>query len=118
MTGRLGLRHRWALTLDGDAVSGVRCDDGSTMVTAGGRGMTMVVNGADVALAAGADGAHVGQRDLPVTWARRVLGDDAIIGLSTHSAEQLTGAPADADYLCAGPVHETPTKPGRGARAP
>jgi thiamine-phosphate pyrophosphorylase len=67
----------------------------------------------DVALAAGADGVHVGQNDLPPTTARRIVGPDLIIGLSTHSAEEYDTAPADADYLCAGPVHATPTKPGR-----
>jgi thiamine-phosphate pyrophosphorylase len=67
----------------------------------------------DVALAVGADGVHVGQNDLPAAWARRVLGPDAIIGLSCHSAADHEAAPAEADYLTAGPVHATPTKPGR-----
>jgi thiamine-phosphate pyrophosphorylase len=67
----------------------------------------------DVALALGADGVHVGQNDLPVAWARRVLGPDAVIGLSCHSAADHLGAPTEADYLTAGPVHATPTKPGR-----
>ena len=40
---------------------------------------------------------------------------DVLIGLSTHDAAQLAAAPPDADYLCVGPVHETPTKPGRPA---
>jgi thiamine-phosphate pyrophosphorylase len=69
----------------------------------------------DVGLAAGADGVHVGQNDLPPKLARRIVGADLIIGLSTHSAEQYDTAPPDADYLCAGPVHATPTKPGRMA---
>jgi thiamine-phosphate pyrophosphorylase len=69
----------------------------------------------DVALALDADGVHLGQDDLPVDVARRILGPDAIIGLSTHSRDQFDAAPADADYLCAGPVWETPTKPGRPA---
>jgi thiamine-phosphate pyrophosphorylase len=68
---------------------------------------------ADVALAAGADGVHVGQRDLPPAWARRVLGPDPIVGLSCHSADDHASAPAEADYLTAGPIHATPTKPGR-----
>lgn len=70
---------------------------------------------ADVALAAGADGVHLGQDDLPAEWARRIIGDDALIGLSTHSAAQFAEASPDVDYRCAGPVHETPTKPGRPA---
>src|SRR5262249_1686682 len=68
---------------------------------------------ADVALAAGADGMHVGQDDLPVAWARRILGADAIVGLSCHSVRDHAIAPVDANYLTAGPVHPTPTKPGR-----
>lgn len=67
----------------------------------------------DVALALDADGVHLGQNDIPVEVAREILGPDAIIGLSTHSRDQLDAAPADADYVCIGPVWETPTKPGR-----
>jgi thiamine-phosphate pyrophosphorylase len=67
----------------------------------------------DVALATGADGVHLGQNDLPAGAARDLLGAEAVIGLSTHSPEQFDSAPPEADYLCAGPVWETPTKPGR-----
>ena len=70
---------------------------------------------ADVAVAAGADGVHLGQGDLPAAWARRIVGDDALIGLSTHSEVEFTAAPAEVDYRCVGPVYETPTKPGRPA---
>lgn len=70
----------------------------------------------DLALACGADGVHVGQDDAPVGEARAVVGDDLLIGLSTHSPSQLSaGLATSADYLCAGPVHATPTKPGRPA---
>jgi thiamine-phosphate pyrophosphorylase len=69
----------------------------------------------DVALAADADGVHLGQDDLPPGFTRELMGDDAIIGLSTHSPQQFDGAASEADYLCAGPVWETPTKPGRPA---
>lgn len=69
----------------------------------------------DVALALDADGVHLGQGDLPATVARRILGAEALIGLSTHTVRQLSIAPAEADYLCAGPVYATPTKPGRPA---
>ena len=65
----------------------------------------------DVALALGADGVHVGQDDVPVSICRRILGTDAIIGLSCHSSADHAGAPDDADYLTAGPVFATPTKP-------
>jgi thiamine-phosphate pyrophosphorylase len=68
----------------------------------------------DLALAVGADGVHVGQDDAPVALARRILGPDAIVGLSTHSSADLDGAMAeDVSYISAGPVEETPTKPGR-----
>lgn len=79
-------------------------------------GALFVVNDRpDVALALEADGVHLGQDDLPVEVARRILGPDALIGLSTHDERQLTQSSPDADYVCAGPIHETPTKPGRKA---
>ncbi len=68
----------------------------------------------DLALACGADGVHVGQDDTPPEVARRILGPDAIIGFSTHApAEWDAAAGSTADYLSAGPVTPTPTKPGR-----
>ncbi|CAB4863430.1 unannotated protein [freshwater metagenome] len=68
----------------------------------------------DLVAASGADGAHVGQDDLPVARARELAGTEALIGRSTHSPAQVDGAHADgADYLGVGPVHATPTKPGR-----
>ena len=70
----------------------------------------------DLAAACGADGVHVGQDDMPVDRARRIVGDDAIVGLSTHSAQQAeAGARSGADYIAVGPVHATPTKVGRAA---
>ncbi len=63
-----------------------------------------------------ADGVHVGQDDLAAAEARALLGPDAIIGLSTHSAEQIAAsAEAPVDYISAGPIWETPTKQGRPA---
>jgi thiamine-phosphate pyrophosphorylase len=72
------------------------------------------------ALAAGADGVHVGQHDMPVADVRALLGRDLLIGLSTHSHEQIDAAAAAGrseppDYIGVGPVFETPTKPGRPA---
>ena len=68
----------------------------------------------DLALACEADGVHVGQDDAPVEVARQVLGEGAIIGLSTHSPAQWMAAVEEpAGYLSAGPVNATPTKPGR-----
>lgn len=70
----------------------------------------------DLALQSGADGVHVGQDDLPVNAVRRLMGPDAVIGLSTHSPEQFdAGLASEADYLSVGPVWETPTKAGRPA---
>jgi thiamine-phosphate pyrophosphorylase len=61
-----------------------------------------------------ADGVHVGQDDMPVEEAREILGPDAIVGLSTHSKEQLAASTSSAvDYVSVGPVWETPTKVGR-----
>lgn len=68
----------------------------------------------DLAIEADADGVHVGQDDLPVAQARALLGPERLVGLSTHSPAQIDGA-GDADYIAVGPVHATPTKPGRPA---
>jgi thiamine-phosphate pyrophosphorylase len=67
-----------------------------------------------LARACGADGVHVGQEDMSPAEAREVLGPDAIVGLSTHSPEQLAAAAsAPVDYVSVGPIWETPTKEGR-----
>jgi thiamine-phosphate pyrophosphorylase len=81
-------------------------------------GALLAVNDrADVALAAGAQVLHLGQDDLPISWARRVLGDEVVIGLSTHDPAQAADAAAQraVDYFCTGPCWPTPTKPGRPA---
>jgi thiamine-phosphate pyrophosphorylase len=68
----------------------------------------------ELALACNADGVHVGQDDIPAAEARDLLGPEAIVGLSTHSEEQMAAsAEAPVDYISAGPVWETPTKEGR-----
>jgi len=74
----------------------------------------------DLVRECGADGVHVGQDDTPVAEARGQIGPDHIIGLSTHSPEQLAAAcsappQARPDYISLGPVWETPTKQGRPA---
>jgi thiamine-phosphate diphosphorylase len=69
----------------------------------------------DVALVLGADGVHVGQNDLPPSAARRML-PAGIVGLSTHSIEQVDAVASVGrylDYAAVGPVNATPTKPGR-----
>ncbi|HWM64586.1 MAG TPA: thiamine phosphate synthase [Solirubrobacterales bacterium] len=61
-----------------------------------------------------ADGVHLGQDDVSVAEAREILGPDAIVGLSTHSEEQLAAsAEWPVDYVSVGPIWETPTKEGR-----
>lgn len=79
-------------------------------------GVLLVVNDRlDVAMAADADGVHLGQDDLPLAVPRR-LWPGRIAGRSTHSLEQALAAEGEgADYLGVGPVHATPTKPGRPA---
>jgi thiamine-phosphate pyrophosphorylase len=84
-------------------------------------GALLAVNDrADVAYAVGADVLHLGQDDLPVAVARRVIGPDPIIGLSSHAPAETAAAAAElaADYFCTGPVWPTPTKPGRPAPGP
>ena len=68
----------------------------------------------DLAVEVRADGVHVGQDDAPPALARRLLGPDALVGLSTHAPVELdAAAEAPVDYLSTGPVAPTPTKPGR-----
>ena len=86
----------------------------------------------DLAAAMGADGVHVGQDDMSATSARAMVGNDTILGLSTHTLSELAAATAPTipsgltgaagrapvDYLSAGPVVATPTKPGRPGTGP
>jgi thiamine-phosphate pyrophosphorylase len=84
----------------------------------------------DLVAAAGADGVHVGQDDTPTAQARTIVGPERLVGLSTHSPAQIdaaargdggdgsgsgSGSGSGVDYIGVGPVHETPTKPGRPA---
>ncbi|GAA4590535.1 thiamine phosphate synthase [Streptomyces violaceoruber] len=81
-------------------------------------GKLLAVNDrADVAHAARADVLHLGQGDLPVPAARAILGDDVLIGRSTHAESEAAAAAAQegVDYFCTGPCWPTPTKPGRHA---
>ncbi len=71
---------------------------------------------ADIALAADADILHLGQDDLTLTIARRIVGAGTLIGRSTHDSAQVAAAASeDVDYFCVGPCWPTPTKPGRPA---
>lgn len=79
-------------------------------------GRLLAVNDrADLAVAAGADVLHLGQRDLAPAVARRIVGPDVVIGLSSHSLDQARAAAVadEVDYFCLGPIWATPTKPGR-----
>jgi thiamine-phosphate pyrophosphorylase len=69
-----------------------------------------------LALELRADGVHIGQDDIDPAEARQIMGPDAIIGLSTHSGEQIEAAAKEpVDYISVGPIWETPTKEGRPA---
>ncbi|WP_445186261.1 thiamine phosphate synthase [Pseudonocardia sp. Cha107L01] len=81
-------------------------------------GALLAVNDrADIAVAVGADVLHLGQDDLPVPLARRIIGDDPVIGRSTHAVSEAAEAAVQdgVDYFCTGPTWPTPTKPGRAA---
>ena len=78
-------------------------------------GAAFIVNDrVDIAKISNADGVHLGQDDIPVSNAREILGDNAIIGVSTHCPEHAKKAITDgADYIGVGPVFKTPTKPSK-----
>ncbi|WP_016952538.1 thiamine phosphate synthase [Anabaena sp. PCC 7108] len=70
----------------------------------------------DLALAVDADGIHLGQQDIPIATARKLLGPQRLIGRSTTNPQEMQGAIAEgADYIGVGPVYETPTKAGKAA---
>lgn len=84
----------------------------------GKHGALLAVNDrADVAYEVGPDILHLGQDDLPVSTAREILGDEVLVGRSTHDAAQVEAAVVEpgVDYFCVGPTWPTPTKPGRAA---
>ncbi|MEA2231947.1 MAG: thiamine-phosphate pyrophosphorylase [Solirubrobacteraceae bacterium] len=80
-----------------------------------GAGALLILNDRpDLVMAANADGCHVGQDDMDLEEARALAGPDALVGRSTHSPQDIENA-RGADYIGVGPVHATPTKPGRPA---
>ncbi len=85
-----------------------------------GLGVPFILNDRpDLALEVGADGVHVGQDDAPPSLARRLLGDGALVGLSTHAPAELDAAAGEpVDYVSTGPVVPTPTKAGRPGTGP
>ena len=87
---------------------------GSLRPLCASRGALLIMNDRpELAIDAGCDGVHLGQDDATVDEARALFGADGLIGVSTHSREQVTAARESlADYLAVGPVHATPTKPG------
>jgi thiamine-phosphate pyrophosphorylase len=83
-----------------------------------GLGVPFILNDRpDLVEACAADGVHVGQDDATPAQARAAVGEERIVGRSTHAPPQAAAADADpdVDYLAVGPVHATPTKPGRPA---
>ncbi len=84
-------------------------------------GALLIVNDRPlVACEVGADGVHIGQEDMPVAEVRALVGPEMLIGLSTHAPAEIDAVAANAaaglvDYIGVGPVHATPTKPGRPA---
>ena len=84
----------------------------AAVAVAAERGVQLIINDrVDIALAVGAAGVHLGQDDLPPDIARRLLGDDAVIGYSTHSvAQAVKAAQLPIDYLAIGPIFSTSTK--------
>ncbi|MCX6571009.1 MAG: thiamine phosphate synthase [Candidatus Aminicenantes bacterium] len=77
-----------------------------------GTGVPLIINDRmDIALACGADGVHLGQEDMPLATARKILGGDRIIGISVHTAVEARAAEVGgADYVGAGPAFATATK--------
>jgi thiamine-phosphate pyrophosphorylase len=85
---------------------------GKAMEIAHAQGVKVIINDrVDIALALKADGVHLGQDDMPPTAARKLLGDQAIIGFSTHNIEQVIAAMTlPLDYIAFGPIFSTKTK--------
>lgn len=86
------------------AVARRLCDDAGALLILNDR--------PDLVAEAAADGCHVGQDDMDLAEARALAGEDAIVGRSTHFPDEIDAA-SGADYIGVGPVHATPTKPGR-----
>jgi thiamine-phosphate pyrophosphorylase len=100
---------------DEDALLTLRLAESCREVVAASGALLVVNDRLDIAMAAGADGVHLGQGDLPCAAARR-LWPEGLVGRSTHSLDQALAAQAEgADYIGVGPVWATPTKPGRPA---
>ena len=123
-----GVLSRWQLTgMELDVLlflgNNPDCDTASDMVqlrqlTRKYNALLIIDDFVDLAIAVDADGVHVGQDDLPPQVVRKLLGNDKIIGLSTHNPQQLEQANMIKDiidYIGTGPVYATQTKPGAKA---
>ncbi|MBK7391910.1 MAG: thiamine phosphate synthase [Chloracidobacterium sp.] len=89
------------------------CEDASAAIAyARERSVKIIINDrVDIAAAYNANGVHLGQDDLPLSEARKILGDGAIIGFSTHTLEQVREAlRLPVDYIAYGPIFDTRTK--------
>jgi thiamine-phosphate pyrophosphorylase len=80
-----------------------------------GRALFVVNDDIEAALALSADGVHVGQGDMAPADVRRAIGPDALLGLSVETEAQASAIPGCVDYIGAGPVRATATKPGHAA---
>lgn len=100
----------------GDDADVVAAAERYARVCAEHRALLIVNDRPELAAASDADGVHLGQDDMAIAQARELVGPKRLIGLSTHTPEQLDAASRlDVDYVGVGPVHATPTKPGRPA---
>jgi thiamine-phosphate pyrophosphorylase len=80
-------------------------------ITEGSDTLLIINDNPRIAVEVGADGVHIGQSDMPYEQAREIVGDDMIIGISTHNTQQAAEACLkQPDYIGAGPVFPTPTK--------
>ena len=102
------------LQLRGKTMSSARLLDEASAIAAlahQARATLIVNDRADIARLSGADGVHVGQEDLAPRAVRRIVGDQAIVGLSTHTAAQMDAAVREpVTYVAIGPVFGTATK--------
>ena len=109
LSGGARLLQLRAKALDG----GPFLDLASSILDAARRaGAAVIINDrADIAVLSGADGVHVGQEDLSPSDVRRIVGDDMLVGLSTHTPDQIASAlTAPISYMAIGPVFSTVTK--------
>jgi len=102
------------LQLRAKPMTGAAMLDAATRLVNAARqvGATVIVNDrADIARLSGADGVHVGQDDLAPSAVRRIVGDDAIVGLSTHTIDQVEAAVLEpVNYVAIGPIYGTSSK--------